>query len=170
MKRISWLVVMAIVLSGCATAVMNVSRNSNQPPQKINKIALLPSGGALADAIGIELLNGGYQIIDTTAVTGYMARYNLNEIELTMPQNISKLSGDGIDTILVVKTVAGYDGRPESATAKIVATSTGQVIVGVTWQNGKGGAQGSPADGIMRSNLSKAAKSIAGGIEQALSK
>lgn len=170
MKRISWLVVMAIVLSGCATAVMNVSRNPNQPPQKITKVALLPSGGALADAIGIELLNGGHQIIDTTAVTGYMARYNLNEIELTMPQNISKLSSDGIDTILIVKTVAGYDGRPESATAKLVATSTGQLIVGVTWQNGKGGAQGSPADGIMRSNLSQAAKSIAGGIEQALSK
>lgn len=99
-----------------------------------------------------------------------MARYNLNEIELTMPQNINKLANDGIDTVLIVKTVAGYDGRPESATAKLVATSTGQLIVGVTWQNGKGGAQGSPADGIMRSNLSQAAKQIAGGLEKALSK
>jgi hypothetical protein len=99
-----------------------------------------------------------------------MARYNLNEIELTMPQNIDKLSNDGIDTVLLVKTVAGYDGRPESATAKLVATSTGQLIVGVTWQNGKGGAQGSPADGIMRSNLSQAAKQIANGLGKVLSK
>ena len=130
----------------------------------------MPSGGALADAIGIELLNYGYQIIDTAAITGYMARYNLNEFELTMPQNISKLSNDGIDTVLLVKTVAGYDGRPESATAKLVATSTGQVIVGVTWQNGKGGAQGSPADGMMRSNLGQAAKKIASGIAGGVSK
>lgn len=132
MKRISWLVVITVVLSGCATAVMNVSRNLNQPPQKITKVALLPSGGAVADAIGIELLNGGHQIIDTTVITGYMARYNLNEFELTMPQNISKLSSDGIDTMLIVKTVAGYDGRPESVTARLVATSTGQLIV---WSN-----------------------------------
>jgi len=170
MKKIYLYVFMALVLNGCAMAVMNISRNPNQLPQKVNKIALTPSGGALSDAIGIELLNSGYQIIDSTTITGYMARYNLDEIELTTPQNISKLSNDGIDTVLLVKTVAGYDGRPESATAKLVATSTGQLIAGVTWQNGKGGAIGSGADGMMRSNLSQAAKQIARGLAQALSK
>lgn len=170
MRSIFYLFIMTISLTGCATSVLNVSHNPNQSSQKINKIALMPSGGALADAIGIELLNTGYQIIDTTTVTGYMARYNLDEMELIMPQNISKLSSDGIDTVLLVKTVAGYDGRPESATAKIVATATGQLIVGVTWQNGKGGAQGSVMDGVMRSNLSAVAKQIAGGIAKVLSR
>ena len=56
----------------------------------------------------------------------------------------------------------------ESATAKLVATSTGSVIVGVTWQDGRGGAMGSPADGMMRSNLSDAAKQIANEIGKAL--
>ena len=164
------IVLLCLGLVGCATAVMNVSRNPYQLPQKVNKIALMPSGGPLADAIGIELLNGGYQVIDTTTVTGYLARYNLNEMELYMPQNIVKLSTDGIDTVLIVKTVAGYDGRPESATAKLVSTITGQLIVGVTWQNGRGGAMGSPADGMMRANLSDTAKQIAGGLEKALLK
>lgn len=168
MKKIIYLLFLVTVLNGCASAVLNISRNPNQLPQKINKIALMPSGGPLADAVGIELLNFGYEIIDTTAVTGYMARYNLNEMELIMPQNINKLSTDGIDTVLLVKTVAGYDGRPESATAKLVATSTGSVIVGVTWQNGRGGAMGSPADGMMRANLSATAKQIAKGIGNAI--
>ena len=170
MKRVLLAVIMLATLSGCATSIINVSRSPNQLPIKVNKIALMPSGGPLADAIGIELLNTGYQIIDTTTVTGYMARYNLDEMELIMPQNINKLSREGIDTVLLVKTVAGYDGRPESATAKIVATATGQLIVGVTWQNGKGGAQGSIMDGVMRSNLSAVAKQIDLGIEKALIK
>lgn len=170
MKKLSLLVIGVLILVGCASSKMSVSRNPNQPSQKINKIALMPSGGPLADAIGIELLNEGYTVIDTTAVTGYMARYNLNEMELAMPQNISKLSIDGIDAVLLAKTLNGYDGRPEAATAKLVSTSTGQVIFGVTWQNGKGGAQGSPVDGMMRSNLGQAAKSISYGIARALSK
>jgi len=159
---------LCITLGGCSASKMNVSRNPNTMPQEINKIALMPSGGPLADAIGIELLNYGYDIIDTTTVTGYMARYNLNEMELAMPQNISKLSDEGIDTILIVKGVAGYDGKPESASAKLVSTTNGKLIVGVTWQNGKGGAQGSPADNVMRSNLSEAAKMIADGLGSSL--
>lgn len=166
----SFCLLFVVMLSGCASASLSISRNPNLAPQKVNKIALLPSGGALADAIGIELLNYGHTIIDTTTFTGYMARYNLNEMELVMPQNISKLSSDGIDTVLMVKTVAGYDGKPESATIKLVATKDGQLIAGVTWQNGKGGAQGSPADNMMRSNLTNTAKQIASGLSSALSK
>jgi len=164
MKKLILVCFICISLVGCASSKMSVSRNPIALPQEVKKIALMPSGGPLADAIGIELLNYGYEIIDTTTVTGYMARYNLDEIELSMPQNITKLSDDGIDCILIVKSVAGYDGRPESASSKLVSTADGQLIVGVTWQNGKGGAQGSPADGMMRSNLSQAAKAISRGL------
>ena len=86
----------------------------------------------MADAVGIELLNYGYNIIDTATVTSYMARYNLDEIELILPKNITRLADDGIDTILIVRSVGGYDGRPESATTRLVSTSNGQVIIGAT--------------------------------------
>ena len=158
----------SLSLAGCASSKMSVSRNPNALPQKISTIALMPSGGPMADAIGIELLNYGYNIIDTGTVTGYMARYNLDEIELVMPKNITRLADDGIDTVLIVRSVGGYDDRPESATTRLVSTSNGQVIIGSTWQNGKGGAQGSAADGMMRSNLSQAAKAIAKGLGDAL--
>lgn len=124
----------------------------------------------MADAIGIELLNHGFDIIDTATVSSFMARFNMNEVELAQPQNIRKLGEQGIDTILLVKSVTGYDNRPESASARLVSTETGRLIVGATWQNGKGGAKGSPADGVMRSNLSSASRNIARGLAGALKK
>jgi hypothetical protein len=41
------------------------------------------------------------------------------------------------------------------------STHNGQVLAGVTWQNGYGGAAGSPADRVMRKGLSEAAAEIA---------
>lgn len=169
MKNIIAISMIIMVIGGCATSKTNISRNPNALPQNVSRIALMPSGGSLADAVGIELLNYGYDVIDTSTVTGYMVRYNLNEMELALPQNISRLSQDGIDTLLIVKGAAGYDGRPENASARLVSTSDGKLIAGVTWQNGKGGAMGSPADGVMRSNLSQAASKIAEGLAGALS-
>jgi len=130
----------------------------------------MPSGGVLADAIGVELLRYGVDILDTATVTSIIARWNLTEFEIADPQNIRKLADKGIDTILLVKSVAGYDSAPESASVKLVSTSTGQLIIGATWENGKGGAKGSPADGIMRVNLSTAARQIADGIGRGLKK
>ncbi len=103
-------------------------------------------------------------------ITTLMARFNLAEVELAYPQNIRKLADEGIDTILLVKSVAGYDDRPESASVRLVSTATGRLIIGATWQNGKGGAKGSAADGVMRVNLSSAARKIAKGIGRELRK
>ena len=130
----------------------------------------MPSGGVLADAVGIELLNLGLDVVDTSTMTSFMARFNLTEVEFAHPQNIRKLADEGIDTIILVKSVAGYDNRPESASVRLVSTATGRLIIGVTWQNGKGGAKGSPADGMMRVNLSIAARQIAEGIGRGLRK
>jgi hypothetical protein len=41
------------------------------------------------------------------------------------------------------------------------STDTGQILAGVTWQNGWGGECGSMADRTMRSGLSQAARQIA---------
>ena len=157
----------AAILSGCIGPKVNVSRNPAGSQKDVATIALMPSGGLLADAVGVELLQYGYNIIDTSQVTGYMARYNLDEIELLLPKNIRRLSDDGIDTVLIVRAVAGYDDRPESATSRLVSTSDGVVIVGASWQNGRAGAQGSPADGFARKNLSDAAHDIAEAIGEA---
>ena len=170
MKKLLLIVFVTISLGGCAPSSLNISSSPNSLSQEVNRIALMPSGGPLADAVGIELLNYGLDVIDAAVVMGHMSRYNLNELELSMPQNISKLSSYGIDTLLIVKGVEGYDGRPESVSARLISTLDGRLVIGVTWQNGKGGAQGSPADRMMRSSLGQAAKEIATGFGESLNK
>jgi len=153
---------------GCAGPKMNISRPPNGLPHEIKSIALMPSGGVLADAIGVELLRYGFDVIDTGKITSFMVRENLNEIEIIQPQNLARLSTEGIDAVILVKSVGGYDGRPQSATIKIVLTKTGQLLVGANWQNGRGGAQGSWADQDARVDLAVAARQIADGIGKEL--
>jgi len=157
-----------LLLIGCATPSVSVNTSSLATLSSIERVALMPSGGPLADAIGINLLSYSIDVIDTSTTTGILARLNLNEFEINNPQNIRLLSEQGIDTILIVKTVAGYDGRPNSATARLVDTKSGRLLIGATWQNGKGGAMGSPADGMMRQNTNSAAKTLSDAIGQAL--
>jgi len=154
--------------NGCVAPQVNVVRSQAPLESPIHTIALMPSGGVLADAIGLELLRFGYNVIDTGKISGLMIRGNLNEIEITQPQNLSRLNNDGIDAFILVKSVAGYDGRPQSASVKIVHTKTGQLVAGANWQNGRGGAQGSPADSGARVDLADAAQQIANALGQAL--
>ena len=48
----------------------------------------MPSGGIVADSIGIELLNYGYDIIDTATITSQMTRVNMTEINILNLQNL----------------------------------------------------------------------------------
>ncbi|CAN7780840.1 hypothetical protein LJR296_007991 [Cupriavidus necator] len=124
-------------------------------------IALTPGGGLMADAVGVELANRGFTIIDPSSTSNMMIRLNLNEVEVAKPEGLTKLREQGIDALLIVRTVGGYDQQPQSASARMNSTQSGQLLAGVTWQNGYGGMAGSPADRVMRKGLSEAAIEIA---------
>jgi hypothetical protein len=159
----------AVFASGCASQSMEVSRSSNPSAKSVKKIALMPGGGVLAEAVGIQLMTAGFDIVDMSSSTSFGARVNENEFEVTRPSNLKALASEyGVDGVLIVKTIGGYDGKPSSAAARVIDTRSGSLLAGVTWQNGKGGAQGSPADNIMRSDISTAAKKVAEGIASAL--
>ena len=158
----------AAILIGCAAPQVNVVRSQTPMVSSICTIALIPSGGVLADAIGLELMRYDFNVVDTGKITSLMVRDNLNEIEITQPQNLSRLFAEGIDAVILVKSVAGYDGRPQSASVKIVHTKNGQIVAGANWQNGRGGAQGSPADQGARVDLAVAARQIADALGPAI--
>lgn len=167
--RLALLVALGALLSGCASQSLEVSRAPSAASKKINRIALMPGGGVLAEAVGIQLMTQGFDVVDMSTSTSASIRVNLNELELSNPSNLRVLASEyGVDGVLIVKTVAGYDGKPNSAVARVLDTATGRLLAGVTWQNGKGGAQGSPADNLMRSDVSVAAKKITEGIGSAL--
>ncbi|MEY5014430.1 MAG: hypothetical protein RIS92_788 [Verrucomicrobiota bacterium] len=160
---------LSLQMVGCASQRMDISRSSNPASANVKRIGLMPGGGVLSEAIGIQLMNLGFDVVDMGVATNTSTRINLNEIEFAQQANLKDLANKyGVDCVLIVKSVGGYDGKPSSAAARLLDTRTGSLLSGVTWQNGKGGAQGSPADNLMRSDLSSSAKKLAAGIASTL--
>lgn len=149
-----------VINAGCAGARMSMPETLPPLPEAIEAIALAPSGGVLADAIGTELFNRGVRVIDTQDTSSLLLRLNLDEIELLQPKSLSALRERGVSAILGVKSVAGYDDKPQSATVRVTSTMSGEVVAALNWQNGRGGARGSPADAMMRKDIVGAAQQI----------
>ena len=95
-----------------------------------------------------------------------MLSLNLNEGEITAPKSLEKFNKEGVDAVIVVSAVGGYDQMPQSASVQIINTSTLDITAGLNWQNGFAGQQGSVADRLMRKGLTKAAKEIVDGLTQ----
>ncbi len=160
MKYVKLGAVVAIIgLAGCIGS--QVSTIPAQVSHPVGTIALMPGGGLFADAIGVEISARGFRVIDTATTSSLMVRLNLNEIEVTRPQGLSKLQDEGIDAILFSRSASGYDGRPQSASTRLTSTHSGQVLAGIVWQNARAGAIGSVADGFARKGLSQAVTEVA---------
>lgn len=154
------------MLGGCASSKISSVPIASQTKHAVKVIAFAPGGGLLADAVGVELSNRGFTVIDSSTTSSMMIRLNLNEIEITRPEGLAKLRDQGIDAMLVVRVGGGYDDNPQSASARMNSTHNGQVLAGVTWQNGFGGTAGSPADRVMRKGLTDAAAEIAAALTE----
>lgn len=156
---ILFLISFSLFLISCSGSSVSLV-GGKDPGHQVRVIAINPNGGILGDAIAIELSTYDINVVDPAQLSNIVARLNLNEFEIGSPQNLMKLQNEGIDGYLVVKVAAGYDGLPQSATARLNSTHNGQLIAGVSWQNGYGGQAGSMADRMMRSDVSSAAKEI----------
>jgi hypothetical protein len=153
--------VVIVITTGCATSKMSSAPMASQVRHSVSVIALAPGGGMLTDAVGIELANHGFTIIDPSSTSNMMVRLNLNEVEISRPEGLAKLKDQGIDAFLIVRAAGGYDQQPQSASARMNSTHNGKLLAGITWQNGYGGMAGSIADRTMRKGLSEAAMEIA---------
>lgn len=151
----------ALALAACASSRVSTQSSVAPLPHPVRAIAFAPGGGLLADAVGIELANRGFNVVDTAEATNMLVRTGLTETEIAQPAGLAALRERNIDAVLVVKTADAPNGTPQSASARMTSTHTGQMIGGVTWQNGWGGMAGSPADRIMRQDLGDAANEIA---------
>ena len=100
-------------------------------------------GGFLANAISGEVMKRGFTIVNATTVSS-LSKFNLRKI----------------DAHILVEVTNGYDGNPNKASVNIKSAKTGQVIVGLLWQNGRGCKIGSPCDRDMRKDAIEAAEEI----------
>ncbi len=135
----------------------------------VRAIAMASEGGLLAEAVGIELSNFGYTIIDSASTSKLLVRLNMDELEIATPQGLKKLQDKGIDAYLTIKGAGSYDGQIQNASARASSTHSGRIIAGVSWQNGWGGQAGSIADRTMRKGLAEAAQEIAASLSKSLS-
>ena len=89
-KYIALALVSVAFLGGCASSKMSSSPVASQTKHIVKVIAFAPGGGLLADAVGVELSNRGFTVIDSSTTTNMMIRLNLNEIEITsgIPPNL----------------------------------------------------------------------------------
>ena len=115
----------------------------------------------LGDAIGLELFNRNMTIIDAQQTVATVGRAGLQEFEWTTTRGFEFLREMGIEAVLTARSVNAADGTPESASVRVTDTANGQILAGITWQNGWGGQRGSVADRTMRKNLTQAANEIA---------
>ena len=153
--------ILVVALCGCAGSKITPIATARAPVSPISTIAFAPSGGVLADAVGLSLLNYDVRVFDTQQTSNLLIRFNLDEEEIMEPQNLATIAERGIDAILFVRTVAGYDDKPQSASIRLVHTSDGLLVGGLAWQNGKGGVAGSPLDRAQRKDIVDAAEEIA---------
>jgi hypothetical protein len=155
-------------MGGCGGSKISVIHRGQVPARAITKLAIAPGSGVLGEAIGLELFNRGHTIVDAQEAIAIVGRVGLQEFEVTSTKGFKALQDKGIDAVLVAKSVDGLDGTPESASVRVTDTATGQIIAGITWQNGWGGQRGSIADRTMRKNVTEAANEIAGELARRL--
>jgi len=168
MRRRAVLLLATLLVSACGAARVSSVPVTGRATHPVTTIAMAPSGGLLADAVAVELSNRGYTVVDAADTSRMMVRLNLNEIDISRPEGLTKFSSQGIDAVLSVRAAGGYDGQPQSASARVMSTDTGRLIAGATWQNGWGGRAGSIADRTMRQGLEEASKQIADALAQNL--
>ena len=164
-NKILGIIVLSLMLVGCATSQISMSGNKISQ-SSFNNIALSTNNSVLGQAVANELVGRGFKVQSPGQTNSLMVRLNLNEGEVTAPKSLKAFSKEGIDAVVVVNAVGGYDQMPQSASVQIINTSTLNIMAGLNWQNGFAGQQGSLADRVMRKGLTKAAKEIVNGLIQ----
>ncbi len=165
----SLIVGMLAVVGGCTGAEIRVSLN----PQalKPNPRLAVVSNSLLADAIGLELVRYGFTIVERSRLQAVLVELELSLSGITREEDFRKvgeiLNVDGL--VFVGSTFEPhFPSKVGSAMIKIVDVRTGTLAGGVTYQNGRGGLPGSPADAGTRESLPETARRIAKAIAQGL--
>ena len=167
MKKVILIIVFGLVLSGCATSQISIVGNKVSL-SSFKNIALSSNSSMLGQAVANELVGRGYKVQSPGQTSNLMLRLNLDEAEITEPKSLKAFSKEGVDAVIVVSAVGGYDQMPQSASVQIINTNTLDIMVGINWQNGWGGQQGSIADRVMRKGLTRAAKEIVNALDASI--
>ena len=157
MRKKTDLLAVAMTLSalGCAGTKL-ASSGDGTHSQPVKTIVVVPGGGVLADALAVELSGAGFKVVDSNQMSDVLGRLLEGRDSLT-PQNLEALRTAGVDAYMTVRAILHND-LPQSASVLVCSTRSGEVLAGVSWQNG----WTSPYPGIknLRKDFVEAAREI----------
>ncbi|MFM8536373.1 MAG: hypothetical protein ACKOEC_22805 [Acidimicrobiia bacterium] len=81
MIRIVTSLVFALAVAACGGSKVSALKTPATGTSGITVIALMPNGGLLADAFGVELANHGYTIIDAATTSTMMIRLKVDFLD-----------------------------------------------------------------------------------------
>ena len=152
--------VLALSATGCAGARVIETIRTPSSGADVQCVAIDPRGGIMGEEIALRLGNGGLQVFDSDQTMQIARQAGIDAYLINSPDGLEGLRSAGVDALLVVRTMLGWDGKPQIVTARLIDTRTAEVITGFSWENGWGGDVGSVADRTMRKSVPEAADQI----------
>ena len=165
------LAIIVIGFAGCAGpqlrgVIIHEVRGTNP------KMAIA-SKNTLADAIGTELLLRGFEVIERSKLINVLSEQVLRQSGVLEDDKLIQAGKIlNIDALIFVSSWWSpyHYGKVESAVLRIVNVQSGKVIGSFNYQNGRGGAPGSPADADMKESLVESANRIVNEIAKGFGK
>lgn len=122
------LMFLALMITGCtSTEKMTAEDAVRPPPPSLNVIAVAPTG-LLAEAVGSELFQKGYQIIPAAQVSTMIQQAFPGETYLLSPRVLSFLRSKGVQSVLLVTSRSSYGQVPSDAVVQIISTFDGSTL------------------------------------------
>jgi hypothetical protein len=150
--------------AGCAGPKVTSAPGAVPSGHVVRTVAIQPVvtavDGILGDALGVQLSKRGMVVMDAAA-TAQAFRESQVDITTQQVQGMAVLRRLGVDALIAVAAVPGYDGAVQTASLRVLSAHTGKVLTNVIWENAWSGMRGSIADRAMRSGLVEAAEQLA---------
>lgn len=161
MKHLVILAMSILLLAGCTYPKVRSSLNTSltKPNPRIG----IMSNHPLGDAIGTELVHYGFTVIERGRIQAVLEELKFNLSGVVKEGDMRRVGEIlSVDALMFIAATSEPDflSKVGSATIKLVDAEKGILVGGVTYQNGRGGAPGSPADSGMKESLPETAERI----------
>jgi hypothetical protein len=101
----------------------------------IRRIAMEPNRDVFADPLASPMSKYGYNVVTPANVWGLLERLNIRDGKLYDQESLRAINKQGIDAILIVRSVIAPDGIPSAISLRAVLTANGQPAGGWYWDN-----------------------------------
>jgi hypothetical protein len=152
------------LVAGCAGARLGDTVRSEYAGPAIRTVAVAPGGGLVAEGVAVQLQNNQIAVVGPSETISILEQAGLTRAQIAGETGFQELVKHNVDALLVMRSLYGWDGHPQSVSVRLISTRSSEVITGFAWENGWGGDLGSVADRIMRRDSAEAARQIAAGL------